>query len=87
MLTLQGHGRDGPADRQTECWSEIGGTHEMPAKLSALENVRADPARWPQQWTSGIQTTFRSTSSFNDLTMPDRRSNAAVVENAASVAE
>jgi hypothetical protein len=45
------------------------------------------PARWPQPWTSGIQTTFRSTSSFNDLTMPDRRSNASVVENAASVAE
>ena len=35
----------GETDPQTECWSEIGGTHQMPAELSALENGRADPAR------------------------------------------
>src|SRR5260370_15356625 len=35
----------GETDLQTECWSEIGGTHQMPGELSALENGRADPAR------------------------------------------
>ena len=35
----------GETDPQTECRTEIGGTHQMPAELSALENSRADPAR------------------------------------------
>ena len=44
-------------DRQTECWSEIGGTHEMPAELSVLENGRADPARRPLDTPEELRAT------------------------------
>ena len=33
----------GEADPQTEGWLETGGTHQMPAELSAMENRRVDP--------------------------------------------
>ena len=47
----------GETDPQTECWSEIGGTREMPAELSALENGCADPTRRPLDTPEELRAT------------------------------